>query len=102
MVDLNTLIPSGSSLLLIDAFNINDRGEISGIGLPPGCEDLDRCGRAYVLIPHEGDQEDNNVRTIAITPSYATLAPQAAPATTQSRPAHRDGIVSLRDRLSSR
>ena len=102
MVDLNTLIPSGSSLLLIDAFNINDRGEITGIGLPPGCDDQDMCGRAYVLIPGEGDQEDNDVRTIAITPSDATLAPQAAPAATPNHRTQRDGMVSLRDRLSRR
>ena len=29
-VDLNTLIPPGSNLLLTEARNINDRGEISG------------------------------------------------------------------------
>jgi probable HAF family extracellular repeat protein len=28
MVDLNTLIPAGSNFQLLDAFNINDRGEI--------------------------------------------------------------------------
>jgi len=38
MVDLNTLIPAGSNLQLIDAVNINDRGEILVVGLPPGVE----------------------------------------------------------------
>ena len=33
MVDLNTLIPPGSKLQLRQAININDRGEISGVGV---------------------------------------------------------------------
>ena len=107
-IDLNSLIPSGSTLLLVDAFNINDRGEISGMGLPPGCHDQDTCGHAYVLIPRDEsnsgsqDQADRNEGTTAITQSDATLAPQTAPAKIQSRPMNREGIVSLRDRLSRR
>lgn len=34
IVDLNTLVPPGSNLTLELAENINDRGEISGIGGP--------------------------------------------------------------------
>jgi probable HAF family extracellular repeat protein len=53
MVDLNTLIPAGSSLDLTHAVAINDRGEIAGFGVPRGCapEDFELCGHAYVLIP---------------------------------------------------
>jgi probable HAF family extracellular repeat protein len=53
MVDLNTLIPPNSSLQLVNAININDRGEISGMGLPAGCqpEDEESCWHAYLLIP---------------------------------------------------
>ena len=37
IIDLNTLIASNpSSLTLVGAFNINDRGEITGLGAPPG------------------------------------------------------------------
>jgi probable HAF family extracellular repeat protein len=36
LIDLNDLIPSNSSLQLVTAFNINDRGEITGLGAPPG------------------------------------------------------------------
>jgi probable HAF family extracellular repeat protein len=36
MVDLNDLIPPNSSLQLVIGFNINDRGEITGLGAPPG------------------------------------------------------------------
>jgi probable HAF family extracellular repeat protein len=59
MVDLNTLIPSGSSLQLVFAFAINDRGEIAGAGVPQGCaaQDYSTCGHAFVLIPCEdGDR----------------------------------------------
>lgn len=58
MVDLNTLIPSGSSLELTFAVAINNRGEIAGFGVPTGCapQDVELCGHAYVLIPcGEGD-----------------------------------------------
>jgi probable HAF family extracellular repeat protein len=66
LVDLNNLIPPGSSLELVGAGplsnvlapNINDRGEIVGIGVPPGCKPsmvrgkrLDLCGHAFLLIP---------------------------------------------------
>jgi probable HAF family extracellular repeat protein len=53
MVDLNTLIPSGSSLQLTFAVAVNDRGEIAGFGVPAGCapQDVNLCGHAYVLIP---------------------------------------------------
>ena len=32
MTDLNTLISAGSPLYLLEAFGINDRGQISGFG----------------------------------------------------------------------
>jgi probable HAF family extracellular repeat protein len=53
MVDLNSLIPSGSSLDLTFAVSINDRGEIAGFGTPAGCrpDTVEFCGHAYVLIP---------------------------------------------------
>lgn len=63
MVDLNTLIPPGASLDLTLAFAINDRGEIAGIGVPPGCppQDYELCGHAYMLIPCEHDDECTNI-----------------------------------------
>ena len=55
MVDLNTLIAPGANLTLMHAFAINERGEIAGVGLPPGCapEDNESCGHAYLLFPCE-------------------------------------------------
>ena len=46
MIDLNTLIPANSPLLLVDATYINDRGEIAGHGLTPSGEN-----HAFLLIP---------------------------------------------------
>ena len=51
IVDLNTLIPANSSLLLAYAVNINDQGEIAGLGVPAGCAvpDYLSCGHAYAF-----------------------------------------------------
>lgn len=57
MVDLNTLVPPNSPLRLTGAFWINDRGEITGRGVPPGCGDVDICGHAFLLIPCERDHD---------------------------------------------
>jgi len=53
IVDLNALIPLGSSLQLADAMDINERGEIDGIGVPPGVEsgNLITEGHGFLLIP---------------------------------------------------
>jgi probable HAF family extracellular repeat protein len=53
MVDLNALIPAGSSLHLVWGLAINNHGEVTGIGLPSGCapEGFLTCGHAFVLIP---------------------------------------------------
>jgi probable HAF family extracellular repeat protein len=63
LTDLNTLIPPGASLDLTYAVAINDRGEIAGFGVPPGCapQDVGLCGHAYMLIPcGPGEQCVNN------------------------------------------
>ncbi|HYK34510.1 hypothetical protein [Alloacidobacterium sp.] len=67
MVDLNTLIPPGASLDLTYAVAINDRGEIAGFGVPPGCalEDYESCGHAYMLIPCRAGEECANVTLTA-------------------------------------
>jgi probable HAF family extracellular repeat protein len=51
-IDLNIFNHSGSGFqYLALAFNINDRGEIDGLGVPPGCDDPFACGHVFVLIP---------------------------------------------------
>jgi probable HAF family extracellular repeat protein len=83
MVDLNSLVSPGSNLQLTYAVAINDRGEIAGFGVPPGCSppDYGTCGHAYVLIPcseGEGGCGDSAER-----PGTAT---QINPASTSQRP----------------
>jgi len=34
-----------------EPLNINDRGEITGVYLPDGCQDSDLCSHAFVLVP---------------------------------------------------
>jgi probable HAF family extracellular repeat protein len=49
--DLNKLIPPRSPLSLAIAIFVNDSGEIGGVGFPPGCQNTDTCGHAFLLIP---------------------------------------------------
>jgi probable HAF family extracellular repeat protein len=46
MADLNTLIPADSPLQLLTAFSINDRGQITGIGVTSGGD-----VHAYLMTP---------------------------------------------------
>lgn len=48
MVDLNTLVPPGSRMHLVEAEYINDRGEIAGFGVLPNGD-----GHAFLLIPRK-------------------------------------------------
>lgn len=68
MVDLNTLIPANPPLLLEEGGNINDRGEIGGRGVPLGCDDVDACGHAFLLIPCDSDANCDNKGQI-VTPT---------------------------------
>jgi probable HAF family extracellular repeat protein len=55
VVDLNTVIPANSPLQLVKANDIDGRGEIAGIGVPPGVPvyEYPTKGHAFVLIPCE-------------------------------------------------
>ena len=80
MVDLNTLIPENSPLTLVWATNINERGEIAGLGVPSGCQPADYllCGHAYLLIPH-GDCDGDCQQSVADSQAEAELRRQNAP-----------------------
>ena len=90
MVDLNTLIPPGSSLqlVLIGPYSfspgpgpINDRGEIGGTGVPPGVDprDVQTKGHAFLLIPC--DENHPGVKGCDYSMVYAPAAvPQTSPA----------------------
>ena len=80
MVDLNTLIPPNSNLQLVETIAINDRGEIAGDGVPPGCGGDAACGHAYLLIPCDGDHA--NVEGCEDERENATTVTQRNPAST--------------------
>src|SRR5215472_14286658 len=73
LIDLNAAIPANSSLFLVEPDNINDRGEIVGRGLPPGCDDVDACGHVFLLIPCSTGE----ARECEATPSSSTAPPIA-------------------------
>jgi len=51
MMDLNRLIPAESDIHVSLAESINDRGEIAVNGTPAGCDLVEACGHAVLLIP---------------------------------------------------
>ena len=77
-IDLNTLVPPGSDLELIEANSINDRGEIAGLALLPNGD-----AHAFVLIPggHDddaleraGDVSQNEMTPVTRRPRGVTRA----------------------------
>ena len=72
MLDLNTLIPANSDLELVTAVNINERGEIVGVGVTGRCFP-DFCGHLFLLIPCAASDtqecEDNGEGTNAAVQS---------------------------------
>ena len=102
MVDLNTLLPANSSLTLVFAETINERGEIGGTGVPAGCQpaDVDFCGHAYLLIP-DGDCDDDCEGRIAASQTTAALTQNPA-VTTHSNEKPVNPVDQLRNRLMQR
>jgi probable HAF family extracellular repeat protein len=88
MVDINTLVLPGSDIEVVDAFDINERGEIAGAGVLLANGDT----HAVLLIP--ASQEE-----IAAADA---ISPTAHSTTPQSRPM-RNGIgAAWRDRFEQR
>jgi probable HAF family extracellular repeat protein len=61
MFDVSALIRANSGFHFTQAFVINDRGAIGGIGTPPGCDFDEDCGHAYVLLPCGADDDNNDL-----------------------------------------
>ena len=81
LIDLNAFVPRGSGVQLAEALAINDRGEITGLDLPPNCINDTQCGHAFVLIPcgedppdTEGCQDAAESATAAIKYSLTPLS----------------------------
>jgi probable HAF family extracellular repeat protein len=90
MVNLNDLIPPNSPLLLLDAVNINERGEIAGLGAPADCQPGDylSCGRAFLLIPDGDCDEDSEARIAASQNRIAAERTAAAQNPVATKPAN--------------
>jgi len=58
MLDLNTLIPPNSGVQLLEAININDRGEILAISVPLGAIPNTDLGRLDLLVPCEAESDE--------------------------------------------
>jgi probable HAF family extracellular repeat protein len=89
MVDLNTLIPPSSGLELVAADNINERGEIVGVGVPARCFP-DFCGHLFLLIPCAASEtqgcEDIGEGTNAAVQSNPAHAINSSTTSPQRRP----------------
>jgi probable HAF family extracellular repeat protein len=93
MVDLNTLIPPNSGMQLVDAQNINERGEIAGFGFLPNGN-----GHGFLLIPcddnHSGIEgcDYSLVDAAAAQSAAASHLPGATPGTSQMRTINRSHV----------
>ena len=59
-IDLNEFNHPGSGLQqLVLAYNINDHGEIVGLGVPPSCGDPFACGHSFVLVRCDDKHRDD-------------------------------------------
>ena len=54
--NLTAMILPGTDLDVVEAWDMNDRGEIAAIGLPPGCDSIDACGHPGLLIPATAEE----------------------------------------------
>ena len=101
IIDLNAFNPPHSSLQqLLLAYNINDRGEIVGLGVPPGVSpgDVFNLGHAFVLIPCQGDddgcQGENPTGVNQNSPAQVTQNPTTMTQGSRSSPSERIGCNS--------
>jgi probable HAF family extracellular repeat protein len=94
MIDLNTLIPANSGLLLGDANYINDRGEIAG-----SASDADGNVHAFLLIPLSQEETED---TTAVTQKNSTRAFNSSTISPQFRLTPNAMVAAWRARLAKR
>lgn len=101
LIDLNTKTPPGFSLVLASAVSINERGEIGGFGLPAGCNDVDACSHAFLLIPDGGDDDETAEGTTSGSQDDVAPATQFSTSVTHDRLAP-EKLAELRARSANR
>jgi probable HAF family extracellular repeat protein len=90
-IDLNSFVPPGSDLFLVEAVSINDRGEIAALGVLPSGDT-----RAVLLIPgRENDDAAEGPPAASPNVARAPLAPEKL-AAFRARLANRNRGVGLR------
>ena len=92
IVDVNALIIPASDIEVVSEFDINERGEIAGIGVVPSGDE-----HAVLLIPV--DKEDDNANSgAAVTqspaPRYASSSTQRVPQSRWNNRYHMPGLQS--------
>jgi len=84
LFDVNGLIAAKSGFYITQAFVINDRGAIGGIGTSPGCDFDEDCGHAYVLVPCDSDDENNDLECKEAAQSAIVSARMSGPANSRT------------------
>jgi probable HAF family extracellular repeat protein len=102
MLDLNDLVPP-SKMVLHEADNINERGEIVAWALPAGCNVRDLCGQIVLLVPCDHGKastcESADVNTVAADLSNPTSMTDNVRTSAQVRPTPRGILAGWRSRL---
>jgi probable HAF family extracellular repeat protein len=105
MLDLNNLIPANSGLELVAADNINERGEIVGVGVPARCF-VDFCGHLFLLIPCAASAtqgcEANGEGTNAAVQSNPAPAINSSTNSPQRRPTPKGSMAAWRAQMAHR
>ena len=95
-IDLGARILPGSNLAAINPMAINERGEIVGKGVPPGCDSEDQCGHSFVLLPVDDDIE----ATTGAIRSDPAANPKSPAMPAQHRLMTQEFVAQLRARLA--
>ena len=93
-VDLNTVVPAGSELELIEADVITDTGVITGFGVLPNGDE-----HAFLLVPDEGEGHEAATEIAARSDAAPAVPGPATPTHTKLTPERFGG---LRGRSSNR
>jgi probable HAF family extracellular repeat protein len=94
IIDVNTLVVGGSGVTALNAFDINDRGEIAGFGVLPNGN-----ARAVLLVPCDGNHPNLQGCDYSMVQASSSNAPVAAKPVRLSRA---NMMMRLRARMADR